>query len=243
MRTLTEILGWLTGLARDEIALKLITAVIGPAIIWVWLYIFGKEGKISKPKRKHFWIVGAVCFFLLAHLFVVLTNSLAVGGKSSAPNFACEITDNVSITDMSHEPTNPPVSSIAIFHLFVLNRGTPSVAWKWKCTAQLLSGQTVVANASPNRQVIMSTNAFTKTLTTLDTTSYLPNILFEDPLGTGSGKQGWVVFNFGAGLTDELSRPGVKFTVEFEDSKGNKTLTPWIVPVNYPRLLTGNSGR
>src|SRR5207247_4835083 len=71
-----------------------------------------------------------------------IRNGAAMSAGSAA--FGCEVMGY----QLAKSADDPTLTSVT-FMLSVINRGAQSVAWKWRCKAELLSKQTVIAEASP----------------------------------------------------------------------------------------------
>ena len=117
-----------------------------------------------------------------------------------------------------------------IYFLKMVNSGSQSVAWKWHTKIGMESGPLIEGNANegPSQFYFAITDSKTNipslSTPTLPNDAYLPNMLLESPLSTGSGKEGWVCFNFRDYMAEDFGeRVGNKFTVSFQDCDGKIT--------------------
>jgi hypothetical protein len=207
--------------------------------------------KLPASKRR-VWVTRAIISLFLGFIFLflwetveyvaakadrataqiqTLNSSLTTARTSEMPpTFQAELTDNPDINE-SNWPGGEK-KAVAVFSTYVLNNGAPSIAWKWKCKAKLVSGLMVNSEASQMKLTLMGspTNAIYS-----DSERYLQFALLEKPLGNGSGMNGWVAFVFPMDIHGELRRPGVEFTIQFEDRNKQATTLQWSVPVDYGR--------
>ncbi len=227
---------FLVDLFVQEWALKLINVVWVPAFLWFVVWIFGKDPKkpvIAPSKRKWFTIAAIFAAFVGTHIFSVTLQTLG-GGRSGNAAFDCEMRSPGGI--IARDANNPEETSVT-YEIGILNRGDASVTRKWKCWVVLVSGQTNVGRIADQ-----PTGLHLMEGVDLPPDRYLPNVLSEIPLGRNQQKVGWVNCRFGGGIMSEVTRPGSRFFVEFEDANRNKTSFDWIVPIGlFPRGIPGVS--
>lgn len=181
---------------------------------------FGK--KMTTKHEIGFWVICICCGTVAlsaANIGIIkpLQNELANKGIAS-PNLHCSVVQGAIGKSAASD------SGSVNYQLKVVNSGSPSIAWKWRLKIILTTGQTVEAEASENPHVNTVINPITKQQTAIfENFNYLPQTLLENPLGTGAGKVGWIVFSFDTATEDDLQRIGNKFILEFEDSEGKTT--------------------
>lgn len=102
--------------------------------------------------------------------------------------------------------TTPPT---ILYQLKVVNSGSPSIAWKWRLEITFTTGQVIKIDATENPSGEVLINPNTKEQSgKLDNSNYLPNALLENPLPTGAGRRGWIIFPVNSATQDDLQRIG-----------------------------------
>jgi hypothetical protein len=167
-------------------------------------------------EHKHelrFWATGIVGFtivFLILN-FGVIKPIHGQNQRVPIPNFHCEISNGWLLKEASGK-------NQVVLLMKIVNSGGPSIAWKWHLKTELASGQSFDSDASENpSQVYADTEHRTAIL---KTDTYIPNILLENAVSTGSGKRGWVAFDVSDISAEDMERIGNKFTISFQDSNG-----------------------
>lgn len=179
-----------------------------------------------KPERRKFFIGGLI---IIGIILYGLCGSIIQGLKSvgiqqaSNPSFKCEI------AGIRFGRSDENSSAKAVYFLRIVNSGSPSIAWKWKTKVKISDGPTIESNASeePRYDIFHSTTSTNES--TFGPQNYLPYALLESTLGSGSGKLGWVEFQFDTVNPEDLQRIGNVYTVQFEDSKGNITTSEFTI--------------
>jgi len=246
---------YMRGLAADEVIGFFILGAIATTLFWfVMTNVFGKKVEIGSGKKWCIWVTMTFLFAIplllafdlaryvgakanqatvqLEAIRNAVTNASSKPAALNEPNFQCEITDNVCIMGAQ----SGDHIALVVVCMYVLNNGPQSIAWKWKCSAKLTGGTTLNSSAS-QYPVILEPVSLPPGAIYGRTDKYLPSNLLENPLNTGAGKDGWVAFKFPVEILDELYRPGVEFTVSFEDKNNRKTTVQWVVPVGYGKSL------
>jgi hypothetical protein len=193
----------------------------------------GGDAVIAKPKTSPdqnklqsfaaFLMVGsAVVFTISGCLWVTgLENRISIAEKNKRianPNLHCSLV---------HGAIAPPFETtpVSVFYqLKVVNSGSPSIAWRWRLAITLTTGQVIELDAPEHPMNETFVNPATKQLTIqFDNSTYLPNLLLENPIATGAGKVGWIVFRVDTATQEDLQRIGNRFVLKFEDCEGNVT--------------------
>lgn len=105
----------------------------------------------------------------------------------------------------------------------VINNGSPSIAWNWRLTAVLASGQRITVDAQrTSTPPTLVSDKGAPSITPPESDNLLKS-LSDAPLSRGAAKTGWLVFIFEDGLYEELNRPGVNLILELEDAEGKTT--------------------
>jgi hypothetical protein len=124
-------------------------------------------------------------------------------------------------------------STSLTYAIKVVNSGLPSIAWRWHAKVQLVSGQIFEADAAENPQSLVSlSQKKDQPELRFEPGNYLPSILLESPLATGSAKMGWVMFRFNNLKPEELNRIGNKMELTFQDSEERITTDSFVLSQN-----------
>jgi hypothetical protein len=111
------------------------------------------------------------------------------------------------------------------YQLKIVNSGgQQSIAWKWNLKIILTTGQLISADAAetPFNQTFFNPDT-KQQISQFDNSGYLPNLLLENPIQSGAGKTGWVVFSVNSADQNDLTRIGNKFILTFQDCEGNES--------------------
>lgn len=184
----------------------------------------GKEMTVKHILK--FWIACCLCGTIatsVAHTGVIkpIIDQLSYE-KAIPPQLQSEIT----FLSVEKAQRNSPPSIVTLL-VKMVNGGGPSVAWKWHLHVQPDFGQALDTEASPLPTIPISTALIENQGIPLDANHYLPNILLENSLSTGSGKVGWVQFPFDNISVEDLTRYGTTFTLEFQDAARKKITTTY----------------
>jgi hypothetical protein len=167
-------------------------------------------------EHKHelrFWLTGIIG---LTIAFCILNFGLikpirGQNQKVPIPNFHCEIANGF----LSKEADG---KIQVILLIKIVNSGGPSVAWKWHLKTALTSGQSFDSDASENPSQLFS--SADRQTPVLKSDTYIPNVVLENAVSTGSGKKGWVGFDVSEISPEDIERIGNKFTISFQDADG-----------------------
>ena len=167
---------------------------------------------MKTEKRKFFIggliIIGVILYMLCGTIIQGVRRISTV--QVSNPNFRCEVVngDLVKTIDGNNQ---------VVLMVKIVNSGSQSIAWKWHLKLDLVSGQTMEADASENPSNIGIKDG----PVVLPAGTYLPNVLLESPISNGSGKKGWVGFVLKDISPEDMERIGNRFTLSFQDSDGH----------------------
>jgi len=248
-----EAIKWiLEGLLKD-LVVKIILSCLFPVGVWLVLFIFGLEARVIRPKRKVFWIAGFFTAFLAVDLLVESArhfNSQMEDIRNATPRHggfraglisAFKInnpmqpsTNQITVTMSGIGPQNANIDQNGANFGFILrieNSGQPSVAWNWKVSIYLPSGQQMDA-AIPSLAVDSS-----GPIATIIGPYYLKmednliQSLATSPLPTGAGKIGWMIIHMNG--INEIPI-GSRFILTFDDVFGRQTKIEhvWAPPFN-----------
>ena len=194
--------------------------LFGVVILGLW-----KKAKgMTQGRQKSVWTAGVavLALFLVVSIIAGLgSNRADTGTKMRAvigPTIASKINNSDSDTSI-------------VLILRLVNSGDPSIAWNWKLTTILPSGNTFTATASPSAIEGQLEGRDGKKVDIYQT-NYLPSVLFSKPLAHGDGIEGWAQFSF-KGLPVTSVQIGTRFKLEIDDAFGHRveTETAWSGPV------------
>ena len=218
--------------ALQNILWEIVMAAVATMMFRIGTWIRGKS--ISARKEIAFWvtgILGGTILLVVANRGFV--NPLREGQNQNAgrPDLHCEIISSAiadsNIISLFDQTTNPV--TVVYFRASVVNNGMPSIAWKWRLKAQLVSGIPVESwftyPVDPGQPGIVGSSSHGRAPFVIPPDQFLVPMLLQNPLPYGSAKIGWLVFPFKPSLRSELERPGVRLTLEFEDCMGHVVST------------------
>lgn len=188
-------------------------------LLHYWRQYKGSQEQLTLKMRLKLYAF----WFLLSFLALSMFSNIARPSRAKlpAPDFKAEIIE--CSTGYSGNATNLNEGFTGVHFLVELvNRGSASIVWRWKCKATLSPNQSVESKAErrPLYSKLIPMDPTKNQPTELTAENYLPIVLLQSALPSYRARLGWVVFKFKRNLYDELQRPGVVFNLSFEDAAG-----------------------
>ncbi len=196
-----------------------ITMIFTPFALYLWKWLNGAEAEVKQHRIK--FILGSAILGGCLMAFVIGSTSEMKKVNSNSPDMKCEI-GMLAVSPISG-PGGETNTGVIVFGR-ISNAGIASTAWNWKMKVKLISGIEIQSG-----QMMSQVNS-RNNLTPFD--KFLPSMLAENGLGDGSARLGWIEFIFAPSLLSEMNRPGVEYTLEFEDASGKLISTSAIYGLN-----------
>ena len=220
MQQFMEAIKYLLKFLVDDYAGIFFAMMITPALTYAWKWMNGKENEVQHH-RKRFIAVSAIFGAVFFIVLVGIVHELRPGGSEKRrAEFRSEIED-------VWVGTGADITAV-LARVRILNNGKPSIAWQWRMKVTTVAG--VPLDASAPHDAVGNVQWGNNQAVKNGPGTYLPYILFENPLTEGAGRGGWVQFLFQKNMVKDFTRAGTKFELEFQDSFGTPTSSTFTMP-------------